>query len=232
MTISARTLLLSLAGINLGLMLLHLTAHLLIIGADAPILLKNIAYRFDMDGEVSIPTWFSQALLLCAAALFGYLGLCKKYTSEAFVKTWWFLAALFLFASIDEGSSIHELTSEPLQQILGITGGPFFFAWVILGLLVFVLLCACLFRFFLHLPRFAKSIFACAALSLLGALGVEMLSGAVVQATHSYDTALYRLLNIAEEGLENTAWILTIYGLLRLVAERASDALSAIKVTR
>lgn len=231
MTISARKALLVLVGANILLIVLHLLAHSVAAGSDSP-LVHQIASRFNMDEEISIPTWFSQSLLLSTALLFAYVALITKQVKGRFIKTWWFLAGLFLFASVDEGSSLHELATEPTQELLGITDGLFFFAWVIPGVVVLLLLCASLLRFFLHLPRESQIIFASATLCLFGAVGVEMISGAHQQATGFAGDFLYRVMNVFEEGLENSASILTIYGLLRCIADQGCEILPAIRFVK
>lgn len=231
MTLSAKKVLLVLSATNVMLIGIHVAAYFFVTPDSAPLVQQTLS-RLNMDNEVSIPTWFSQTLLLGAAVLFAYMASVATSLRAGFIKTWWFLAGLFLFASIDEGSSLHELATEPMQEMLGITGGPFFFAWVIPGIALCVLLCLGLLRFFLHLPRFAHIIFASGALALFGAIGIEMISGMFWQASGVYETLTYPLLNVLEEGLENTASILTIYGLLRLIATHDRETLPTIQVVR
>lgn len=230
MTLSAKKMLVVLGAANVVLIGVHVATQFFT-SSDTTPFVQHLLSRLNMDNEVSIPTWFSQTLLLGAAVLFAYMARIASTLRAGFIKTWWFLAGLFLFASIDEGSSLHELATEPMQEMLGITGGPFFFAWVIPGIILCVLLCLGLLRFFLHLPRFAQIIFAGGALALFGAIGIEMISGMFWQASGVYESITYPLLNVLEEGLENTASILTIYGLLRLIASHDTETLPTVRVT-
>ncbi len=230
MIISARKLFLILIAANLLLIILHLVSQFFIINTDLSPLMYQIASRFNMDSEISIPTWFAQSLLFVASLLFGYTALVAKQAKAGFVKTWWFLAGLFLFAGIDEGSSLHELATEPFQDMFGITEGAFFFAWVIPGIIILMVICASLLRFFMHLPYRAKITFASAALALFGAICVEMISGIYWEASGFYENLTYPFLNVLEEGLENTAFIITIYGLLRFIATHSSDKLPTVRI--
>ncbi len=232
LNISAKGVFFFLIGINLTLISLHLVFQYFAINSELSSLLNQITARFNMDEEVSVPTWFSQSLLLLTSGLFAYIALATRSAKELFSKTWDFLAILFLFASIDEGSSLHELATEPMQQIFGITEGAFFFAWVIPGIAICLIICLSLLRFFLQLPTSSKIIFGLAALSLFGAIGTEMISGSYWEAQNFQTDFIYRALNALEEGLENTAFILTIYGLLRTIAKYPTKQLPTIHVVK
>ncbi len=230
MTVSAKRIAWTLVGLNALLILIHLASHYAVLHTDLSPFWRDVASRFNMDREVSVPTWFSQTMLIGAAALFAWTAVAAHRAKEWGVRAWAALAALFAYASMDEGSSLHELATEPVQNLFGVTSGPLFFAWVVPGLALFAVACLAFLRFFLRLPRDLQWIFGLAALCLLAAIGVEMVSGGYWQARDfQYDMG-YRLLNALEEGLENTMTILVIYALLRRAA-KASDAYPTLRIT-
>lgn len=230
MTISSKRILKILFALNFTFLAVHLLTYFFV-KTDSNLIYQTIS-RLNIDNEVSIPTWFAQSLLLICSSLFFYTGLIAKNINGQFKKTWFFLAGLFLFASIDEGSSLHELLTEPFQEILSINSGLFFFAWVIPGIIIFSLLCISLIKFFTHLPRNTKIIFGLAATSLFLAICTEMISGMYWQASGIYESPIYPILNVLEEGFENTSFILTIYGLLNFISKRKIEDLPKISFVK
>jgi len=67
--------------------------------------------------------------LLIASILLSFIASAHKKTNSPYV-LWAILAAIFLFFSIDEISSIHESLTAPVREIFN-TSGLLFFAWVI-----------------------------------------------------------------------------------------------------
>lgn len=68
---------------------------------------------FDMDDEVSIPTWFSQTLLFSAGVVALVLGFITKQLKERWHRHWWIVAGLLIYMSLDEGSGVHENSAAP-----------------------------------------------------------------------------------------------------------------------
>ena len=216
MTVSPKTVLIflsSLAGVFFGIfMIVALTqANLDAISAD-PWKVLNI------DAEASIPTWYAQSLLLVAAALIFVVAKAamkdKKY--------WYVLAGMMLFISIDEGASIHELLITPMRELLNISSGPLYYAWVIVYGLLFVCVGLFFIRFFMRLPRRTRVLFTAAlATFLAGALGMEMIGGFVIsQALMPWQ--LYVVIVGVEELLEMLGVALFIYTLLDYIARSKS----------
>jgi energy-coupling factor transporter transmembrane protein EcfT len=103
----------------------------------------------------------------------------------------------------------------PFQEMLGIDSGLFFFAWIIPMTIIIFILGTIFVRFFLSLPRKVKMLlFLSAFIFLLGAIGIEMISGAYWQANNFVYNMNYRILNAIEEGLENFGSIIAIYALI------------------
>jgi hypothetical protein len=87
------------------------------------------AQMFILDFEANVPTWFSSGLLLYAAVLLALLAADASCGARPFVNHWRFLAVLFVYLSIDEAVSIHELAGPPLRA-LGARGARYH-AWII-----------------------------------------------------------------------------------------------------
>ena len=199
----------SLVIINIALIVLHLFFCYININLEPSLLLYEIGERFNMDNEISIPTWLAQTLLFIIALLFTLTYLDEKR------KEWLFLSLIFFFISIDEGAELHELMIRPFQEMLGIDSGLLFFAWIIPMTIIIFILGTIFMRFFLSLPRKVKMLlFLSAFIFLLGAIGIEMISGAYWQANNFIYDMNYRILNALEEGLENFGSIIAIYALI------------------
>ncbi len=199
----------SLILINIVLIILHLVFCYININLEPSLLLYEIGERFNMDNEISIPTWFAQILLFIIALLFAFI-----YKNEK-RKEWLFLSLIFIFVSIDEGAEIHELMIRPFQEILNINSGLFFFAWIIPVLIIVFILGIIFLKFFNSLPKKIKLLlFFSAFVFILGSIGVEAISGSYWQSINFAYDMNYRILNALEEGLENFGSIIAIYSLL------------------
>lgn len=131
--------------------------------------------RFNLDEEISIPTWFSQIELLIAAGLFALLARQKALENKPAIP-WFGLATIFLYLSIDEGSMLHEGLITPLQNAFEVSDGPFGFAWVLVGIPLLTLIFALYLPFLIKLSlEFKWSILYAALIYVGGALGVEMI---------------------------------------------------------
>ncbi len=172
--------------------------------------MANLQGLFNMNSEVSIPTWYAQILLLAAAILFFVNGLA----SPKLRKYWYGLSGIFLFLSIDEGSAIHELFTVPVRKSLDITSGYLYYSWFIVYGLAFVFLVAVFLRFYVSLSHRTKLLlFVAAAVFLTGAIGFEAIGASI--AARSGETSLtYSLVTVAEESFELLGASLLIYCLL------------------
>ncbi len=163
----------------------------------------------DVEVESSFYTWFSVLLLAAAALLTGLVALERKAAGDPLRIHWMLLAAVFLLLSADEACSVHEALSGRLTSGLG-TSGAFHFAWIIpagilsgLGLLAFI-------PFIRAFPPGLRALLLLsAALFLSGAIGMEMLAGAIGAASDEVlHSGRYRVLATLEEALEGGAVIL------------------------
>jgi hypothetical protein len=189
--------------------------------------------RFDGDIEGSVPGWFHTLLLAAAAALWLVLA-GREHAAGRSLRAWVLLGAVFGLASLDEVLAVHEELTEPLRELLGLSGA-LHYAWVVPGALVVAVLGAIVVRPVLALPAGPRgTIVLAGVLYVGGALGVELPSAMLADSTGE-GTLGYRLLTQVEEGLETAGAVLLVAGLLRLLAvhdaarsgaSRAADGLS------
>ncbi|MEA5450050.1 hypothetical protein VB780_15825 [Leptolyngbya sp. CCNP1308] len=131
---------------------------------------------FSLDEELNIPAWYSSFMLLSASLLLAVITSIKK--TDKYFSYWKSLSLIFLFLSLDEAFSFHEILIIPaLREAFNLL--PIFFhTWVIFGIPAVVFFGFKYLRFFLDLPRQTRYLFLLAtALYLGGALGMEMVSG-------------------------------------------------------
>ena len=103
--------------------------------------------------------------------------------------------------SADEIAMLHELPIDPMREMFQF-GGLLHYAWVLPGMVFVVAVGLVFLRFLLHLPRQTRLLFVfSASVFVMGAIGVEMLSGA--SAFHAGEETLdYALIVTIEEFLE------------------------------
>lgn len=109
----AKRLLLALVVINLVFVALYFSP-----AADTP------NTRFNMDGEIGVPAWFTQILLYTAAGLATLTGYLRRKDPTKQPLAWYGMGAILLYLSIDEGAAIHELLAQPVREALSINQGP------------------------------------------------------------------------------------------------------------
>lgn len=186
----------------------------------------GLAPQFNLDADSNIPAWYASSTLLLCSLLLAVIGLVKKQLGDRFAQQWLILAAIFLYLSLDEAASLHEMTSRPLRDALKITSSYLHWphAWVIPGsIFVLVVLLAYL-RFLAALPVKTRHLFLFAGtLYVGGALGIDSLEGYYVHLSGSYNTLTYSMLVGFEEGLEMIGVVVFIYSLLSYMALNLSE---------
>lgn len=171
--------------------------------------------KFNLDGEMNVPTWYSSALF----ALCGFLSLrAAAGESEAGRRRRWrLLGWSFLACSVDEVAACHEMLVGPARELLH-ARGLLHFAWVVPAFLLLCVLAAYLAPLFLRLsPRLRRGFILAALVFLAGSLGLEMIGGAYVEA-HGPDHFAYSLIAHLEELLELFGQVLFIRAALDLPA--------------
>lgn len=171
---------------------------------------------FDVDREMNVPTWYSASTLLVAGALLALIARTWSEHPGRAARYWWGLSALFLYSSVDEASSIHELLIPVLRQTTFLPG-PLYYGWVIAGFGLVAVVGALYARFVWRLAPPVRRLFLLAAAAYLGgALGVEM-GGAAHAFTQGTENLGYSLWTTLEEALEMVGVAIFIYALLRQV---------------
>ncbi|MDP8222610.1 MAG: hypothetical protein P9L99_04565 [Candidatus Lernaella stagnicola] len=167
---------------------------------------------FDLNAEANLPTWYSSMLLFAAALVAG------RYAARIGTprrRQWAMLSAVLLAFSVEEIASLHEQGSEAMQAALGLSG-VFFYAWVIPGMAVVALLAVVFFTFFRDMePKLRRGLILGSLVFFGGALGLEMVGGALESAAGTRETLTYAIWAAAEESCEmfgSTIWLLTLLG--------------------
>lgn len=181
---------------------------------------EEIRYRFDLDAESNIPTWYQAALLgLIAGVLFSTATVAKR-SRAGHVLHWRGLAVTFVVLSLDEVAQLHELLGgrqdAPGSRLTDLFGlrDLVYFDWVAAGVAFVLILGVLLLPLFLRLPRRTLVLLTTAAgLYLLGAVGFETLAGDYGRDLTG-DPMTYSLIVAAEEGLEGLGSVIAIYGFL------------------
>lgn len=179
--------------------------------------LHGILHLFDLGLEGNIPTWYASASLLLCAVLLFLIGRTTSSSGTGSNWQWYGLSGVFVLASIDETSSIHEGSGDALNQLVPAAqdlGGIFFYSWVFVGIVVVLLLALIFGHFIFSLPRRTRTFFILAAVTFVGgALGVEMLN-AWIHNTRGTETFGYVSMTVLEEMLEMVGVLIFAYGLL------------------
>jgi hypothetical protein len=137
------------------------------------------------------------------------------------------LAVVLALMSLDEATSIHEMTTNPLRSLFE-TSGALYFAWVIPAM-AFVAVFGILYsRFLFHLPaRHSIRFLFAGSVYLLGVLGMEMVGGAYVS-DHGY-SLIYGAIATVEEILEMSGIAILILALLHYMEEHVTSVSVQIK---
>jgi hypothetical protein len=176
----------------------------------------NVERVLSVGREQSIPTWYASVTLLICAVLLALIAWFKQQQQDQFTRHWGILALLFLFFSIDEVATIHEMTTIPIREAFNTTG-LLYFAWVIPGAALAILVALTYYKFLQHLSRPMRLLFiASGAVYVGGAVGVESISAAFFEAYRagSISNLAFERLTDIEEMLEMAGVLLFIYTLL------------------
>ena len=180
-------------------------------------------WRFDLDAERSVPTWYSSLLMVLCSMLLLYISRIKLTRGERNALRWLVLAAIFLALSVDEAVSFHEWLSARLTATFH-PSGVFYFAWVAPALVLVALGAVAYLPLVLEFTGARRALLvASAAAYLAGAVGLEMVAGAHVEA-FGIDSLYYRGLATAEEFLEMVG-LIAFLGVLLAFARDAYGAL-------
>jgi hypothetical protein len=201
---------LRLLGIDLLLTTLYIVFHIV---AD-DVTWGPLRPFFDLNADVSIPSWFASIKLFAIAALlYGASAFRQQAVSRGLLT----IGALgFLFLSIDESARVHEKITAVARMLefdwLLIAGqGAWITVYAAFGALLTILYGPALLRLSKRFPREAAIGAAGAVIFIAGAVAVE-----IVGYTLAPDSAAYRLGVAFEEWFELIGVSTILYGTLLL----------------
>lgn len=181
------------------------------LGHDEVMGLVRLTY---LNGEGTIPAWYSSsALLLCAVAL-ALVGAIKRAEADRWTAYWFGLSLLFVYLSMDESAAIHEMWGKGIKQRFAPTGF-LRFAWVIPGMAVVSAVSVIYVKFVWHLPRDTRRLFVLAAATFLGgALGLEMVGAKHLSVAGTHDFT-HAMIITFEESAEMLGVVIFLHAILR-----------------
>lgn len=193
----------------------------------------ELANRFDLDDEASVPTWFSQIFYL----VIGILALLAAYlqTNRSIQRIWQVIAGFVFLFSIDEVAGLHEYFLQTLHVIFWQDASPTNQnnAWLLVA--PFIVLGGAWFvwKALKLLPRRTIFLFGVAGLTLIiGAVFVDLL-GSVVERESFLQQGVFVA---AEEMLELLGSIIGLYAvadyLERYHIKEIAGALRHLKASR
>jgi hypothetical protein len=192
----------------------------------------GFAHQFDLDDENNVPTWYSSAVLLLCSLLLCLIWKASRQGSKRYAVYWLALSVLFLWLSLDEAASFHEMMEIPARTLF--PPGPYItVAWVIPATFFALIVGVSLWRFLASLPPPIRRLFLLAGfLYVGGAIGME-----VVESYYYFTygkSMVYSLTAVGEEGLEMLGILVFFHALLaylenhsgpvKIVFKRPSEA--------
>ncbi len=197
-------------GSTAGQLTVYLTGHERVYG---------LVRLFNVGTELNLPAFFSTFILVFAALLLAVITVLEKKRQASHVSHWAMLAFGFLFMAVDEAVTLHEMMVEPTRTLLGDGNlGAFYFAWVIPGIVLVLVLGLYFLKFLLHLPAKTRFTFLMAAIIYLsGAIGLELIGGRYAE-LHGTHNLAYNMISTVEESLEMAGVIIFIWALLAYIA--------------
>jgi hypothetical protein len=173
--------------------------------------------EFSLDREANVPSWFSSALLLTAAAVLALVALEALARNAPWRRHWAGLSVVYVVLSLDETAEIHERIGSWLRAHLNLHG-PLHYGGVIPALALALFVGITYVRFLGALPRATRlGILLSAAIYITGAAGVEAASGWWAERHGSKSTSLL-LVSTVEENLEMVGTLLFVLVVLAYFA--------------
>lgn len=208
---------------TVGQLIFHLTPHDTAFG---------MIRLFNVDAENNVPTYFSALLLLTSAFLIATVSILERQRNSAESLYWAGLSAGFVLMAADETLSFHEKLILPVRNLLDWeTLGIFYFAWILPGIILVLILSLIFARFWWRLPPTTRFNFLIAGLLYVGgAIGIEALGGWYAEAYGG--NLVYSMIATFEESLEMAGSILFIWALLVFMEETYQEVGFQIKGTR
>jgi hypothetical protein len=174
---------------------------------------------FYLDNELNVGTWYSSFLLALDGVLLALITLAKISSRDRHVLGWAALSLIFLYLSLDETASLHEISYGIGEHI----PGPVYVVALIPALAVTSIAALAFLRFLAALPQDTRRWFLIAAALLVGgAVGVEIVNGWISYLS-DHETALYVLTSSTEETMEVMGEITFLYALMLYAATEIGE---------
>lgn len=188
----------------------------------------TVFWYFDVGREYNMATWYNSGLWLLLGVISAMIALARP----AFRRSWWLLAVVALFASVDEYLEVHERFDVPGERIAEILPVDVGFTWVLVGAPFALVIGLLLLRLVLSLPRRALiGIVLGGALFLVGALGVESFNGRHLEAMDWIVDNRYIYGTMLEEMLEMSGIAVALAALISLFQHDATSGLYRLDPT-
>jgi hypothetical protein len=194
--------------LNVFFMVVHLVLQTIRFSQDID---TKIIDLFNVNMELSIPTWYS-GILLFACALTSYV--ISKIDLNIRNKPFWrFIAFTFVFLSIDELAEVHEKIGHYLGYVIE-TSGIFHFKWVLVYVPILIILGLVFIKFFRRVDRkLFRYMFLSAVVFIAGAVGFEMISAGWAD-IHGQENMVFMAVSAIEEFFEMLGASIFIYATL------------------
>jgi len=174
--------------------------------------LLGLVPLFSVGSDGNLPTFYSAFAILFCAFLLTLIARASQSDRYLNIGYWYGMAVVFVYLSVDEMLMLHERAIEPLRAMFD-ASGLFYYAWVLpygIGVLVFAAIYT---RFLFRLRRRTRFLFlAAGTIYVLGAIGVEMISGLYFE-SHGGSNPTYVALQTVEETMEMSGIVIFIFAL-------------------
>ena len=168
---------------------------------------------FNIGSEQNLPTLFAVLLLLFTSVLLFIIFKLRFKDRKRFSFYWLVLSIIFIIIGLDEHFMLHERITEPLRDLLNLSG-IFYPSWVIMGLLFIFILFFLYIRFLITLPGNIRLWFIIAGVIFAsGAIILEMIGGWYFEISQ-LQSFTYQIFVTSEEILEMFGIIIFIRTLL------------------
>lgn len=192
--------------------------------------LSKVGTVFDLGEETSIPNFFPGTMLMATAFVAAAIALHHKARASRTWRSWGLASAALTFLAFDEGAMLHDRLSQVIETNVA-PQGLFYIGWTLPYM--FVVLAAVLAGLPLLRslsPRTTFRLVQAGALYVFGALGLEMVEGALLEQSVPHGTSFREALMIGvppawavlvtvEEACEMVAVALALRGLLLHLTE-------------
>jgi hypothetical protein len=184
--------------------------------------IRSIAVRFNLDQESTFPAYFTSVLLLISASLLWVIVAEKRRANDPFALHWLILSIGFLYLSLDEAISLHEILIELVDSWIR-AGGIFYYSWVVVAIPLVILFAVYFSGFLFHLPVKTRNRFLLAGgLYVAGAFGFELVGGWFAD-QYGIDHPIISVLTIIEETIEMVGIVIFIHALLEYIRENSQE---------